>query len=402
MNRITLLGSVLTLALGACSYDPHSYNGDEIGARNMDVLFVLDDATDHANYDAISQQLGDLTASLTGIDGQLPSLHVGVVTTDLGVSATNGAGGAAVGACTGTGKGGKLQKFTSTATDAYLSDERGGTKNFTGDLAAELELLTAPTTATGGCEYGQPLEAMRQALDETVNPGFVRDDAQLQVVFLTNNDDCSLASADFLTDSSITGDPALRCFAAGVVCDPDDATTPGKKRNCHPREDSNKIVPVGDYVDFLDGLKDQRSDITVSAVAGLPSAVEVSGFGTLTSCTGNGGATPAVRTGTLVSEFGGTVVDSCNPTNAYKQIGGAISARDTLCVPTTDVERCEVKDTSSGATLSKCASATDAGPCWLADTGSGQCGGDQTAIRAKRGTAPATADSHIQARCFIN
>jgi hypothetical protein len=399
MNRITILGSVLALTLGACSYDPHSYNGDEVSARDMDVLFVVDDAADHGNYAAIASQVSDLTASLTGIDGQLPSLHVGVVTTDLGVSATKGPGGAAVGACSGTGKGGKLQKFASTATGDFLSAERGGTKNFTGELATELAALTTPT-ATAGCEYGQPLEAMRQALNETVNPGFVRDDAQLQVIFLTNNDDCSLADAALLADATIA-DPALRCFKAGVVCDPDDATTPGKKRNCHPREDSNQVVPVGDYVDFLDGLKDKRSDITISAVAGQPGSVEVSSFGTLTGCTGNGGATPAVRTGALVAEFGGTVVDSCNPSNAYKQIGGAITARDTLCVPTTDVDRCDVSD-SAGGKLAKCGSASDAGPCWLADTTSGQCGSDQTAIRVKRGSTPATADSHIQARCFIN
>jgi hypothetical protein len=42
-----------------------------------------------------------------------------------------------------------------------------------------------------GCGYEQSLEAMYRALDPAVNPGFIRDDAALAVLFITDEDDCS-------------------------------------------------------------------------------------------------------------------------------------------------------------------------------------------------------------------
>jgi hypothetical protein len=87
-----------------------------------------------------------------------------------------------------------------------------------------------------GCTYARPLHAMRRALDANpANAGFLRRDAFLVVVLLTNDDDCSFGN------SSYTGGELdrSRCTNAGG------------------------LVPVDQYVAFLRALKDDPNQVVV-------------------------------------------------------------------------------------------------------------------------------------------
>ena len=410
----------LFLLVAACTPAIDAYKGTDVQrARDLDVLFVIDDSTDRAKYDQMAAQVDALQTQLATIDGQLPSLHVGVVTTDLGTSAIDDRAPLrpTVMGCLGVGKAGALQTFESTVTANYLEDLRAPdgtrTKNYTGTLAEQLALLTNPDMPAQGCEFEQPMEAMRRALDRSANPGFIRDGALLAVVFLTNSDDCSLKKGALLEplDPSLGALNTFRCTTQGVVCDLDDPTRTGAKKNCRPREDSQFIVPVSEYVDFLADYKPSRADIIVSAVAGPRTSFVVQNVGVpvlAPSCQGPGGrAVPAVRIGALVDAFGGDIVDTCTQqSTGFAQLSAPIVNRQTSCVAEltmAETDTCTVTeiDGDTETDLDRCAEG-DAGPCWYAYANAGACpSGDNLAIGIRRGTTTAPADARIQARCFV-
>ncbi len=408
----------LGLVVG-CTHDIETYKPLDVQrARELDVLFVIDDSPDRATYDVMAQQLDVLQAQLASVDGQLPSLHVGVVTTDLGTSSTDDALPLrpTVMGCFGDGKEAKLQRFTSNITDAYLSDERaasgGRTRNYTGELAVELAKLTNPDMPPAGCEIEQPLEAMRRALDPATNPDFLRDGALLHVVFLTNEDDCSLKSAALLEPLDTTLGPltSFRCTREGVICDPDDPARPGRHDKCRPREDSRFVAPVGQYIDFLASLKADRRDVTVTAVGGARADFIVRDFGQPLLhpvCSGPGGlAFPAVRIGAVVDAFGGSIADSCSQVDAYAQVSAPVVNRQRSCFPSlaaTEMDDCTVTEIAGDieTDFARCTDG-DAGPCWYAYTDAAACpAGENLGIAIKRGDRTMPADSRIEARCFV-
>ena len=119
---------------------------------------------------------------------------------------------------------------------------------------------------------------MRRALDANPNnAGFLRPGANLAVVILADEDDCSVGdSAFFGGDVSQLGPlQSFRCFRFGVQCDPDDPNTPGDKSNCRPREASPYIDPVQPFADFLVNLKGDEREVMVAGVVGDPTPVSV-------------------------------------------------------------------------------------------------------------------------------
>jgi hypothetical protein len=304
--------------------------------------------------------------------------------------------------------------------DDYLWDLRGPdgsrARNFgSNDLGLELGKLTNPTagTANTGCEFEQPLEAMRRALDPDTNPGFIRPDAMLSIVFLTTEDDCSLARGAMLdpNDGSLGPLSSFRCTEQGVICDGDpDPRRPGARTNCRPREGSPFMVDVAEYRTFLEQYKKDKRDVTVSAVAGSRTPFEVRDLGVPTlmpSCQGAGGsAKPAVRLGSLVDSFGGVMIDGCTQDNAYQQITAQIVNPQRSCFPNLtkdDGEDCTVIETA-GATkteLPRCANAGST-ECWYTYSDAAACpAGDHIGIAIRRGTTTAAAGSSIEATCFI-
>jgi hypothetical protein len=297
--------------------------------RDLDILFVIDDSGSMAEEQAsLAANFDRFIGVLENLEGGLPNIHLGVVSTDLG------AGGWAIAGCEGDGGGGRLQSAArgdcAPPDGAFIRDIAlaDGTRdrNYAGSLAETFSCIAQLGTA--GCGFEQPLEAMRRALDGSVpgNAGFLRPDAFLLVVFITDEDDCSTADpAMFDTGQTAVDDPlgplsSFRCFEFGVACDPDTPRAPGARTDCRPRAGSPYMHDVDAYAEFLLGLKDDPRMVIVAGIVGDPAPVAV-GVDALgrprlePSCSSaSGEADPAVRLAHLLSRFPArnTLTTICN------------------------------------------------------------------------------------------
>jgi hypothetical protein len=126
----------------------------------------------------------------------------------------------------------------------------------------------------GGCGFEQHLAAVRRALVQPANAGFLRDDANLAVVIIADEDDCSVLDPTFFgPESSVLGPlHSFRCTRFGVACEPDDLA-PGAKTGCTPRASRAPFTLVEDVQPFVDALLAAKPDprmVMVAAVVGDP------------------------------------------------------------------------------------------------------------------------------------
>jgi hypothetical protein len=275
--------------------------------RNVDILFVVDDSGSMADKQAnLKSNFPKFIEVLNTIQGGLPDVHIGVVTSDVGVNGEDDAApGTAVGTvgnggCAGTGKGGNLTVSGAPVTGTFLSDikQSDGSRvtNYTGDLATVFGQMA--TVGATGCGFEQHLQAMRRALENNPsNAGFLRADAFLAVIFLADEDDCSMAHSSLLgggdPDPTLGPKQSFRCTRFGVTCDVGGSTDAamnqiGVKDQCHPNDASLYLQKVQKYVDFLKTLKGDPSKVIVAGIIGTtdPFAVE--------SRTTNGVTAPAL------------------------------------------------------------------------------------------------------------
>jgi hypothetical protein len=195
----------------------------------LDLLFVIDDSSSMRQEQAkLAEQLPKLLEILTsGIPPEgdrfppVESLHLGVVSTDLG---TNGSEERPNSACHGVGKDGKLIR---NAVDTMAGCEVNLDVPYLhydaqDHAASDLETLQHDFTCLAnlgieGCAFEQQLEAMYKALapndvaftggsgghGDGFNAGFLRPDAVLAIIQVTDEEDCSV------TDEGLTlFDPA--------------------------------------------------------------------------------------------------------------------------------------------------------------------------------------------------
>lgn len=258
-----------------------------VGNRDLDILFVVDDSGTMADKQArLATSFPSFINRLQAIPGGLPNLHLGVVSTDLGSSTENGigptVGAVGAGGCANTGDAGNLTINGASVLGTFASDiDNGGgrTQNFTGDLATVFGQM-ARLGATG-CGFEQPLSAMRAALDNNPNNnGFIRSQANLAVVFLTDEDDCSAKDpALFSPDGSPQGPlQSFRCTRFGVTCavggaTPDAMNAVGAKDQCTAATGSQILLDVAPFRDFLVTLKGEVSRIAVAGIVGNPTPV---------------------------------------------------------------------------------------------------------------------------------
>ena len=302
--------------------------------RPLDLMLVIDDSPSMLDKQvALASTFPQLVAKLESFDGGLPDLHIAVVSTDMGTSArldalpgpTIGSGGN--GGCTGRGKAGgfivQQNVLRSTTTVSFLAHPRGGEPNYNGTL--ESALSTQVRLGAGGCGFEQPLAALKASFANPVNAGFVRPEASLAVVILSDEDDCSARyNSLFSPDSSSLGPlMSFRCFRFGVECSPDTVNEPGAKTACQPRHASEAIIddiaPYGDAV--LAAKSNDARKVMLAAIVAPSDAVAVEmraqpGSGALqnnvahactyTSAMGQSAvADPAVRLNALVDSFPG-------------------------------------------------------------------------------------------------
>jgi hypothetical protein len=407
------------------------------GRRDVDLLFVID------NSGSMAEEQASLTANfsrfvnvLENIEGGLPNVHIGVVSTNLGAAPF------AIQGCPGTGDNGILQNAPRiTACDppagrfiSDIDDGAGGRlTNYTGNLADTFACIAR--LGIDGCGFEQPLEAMRRALDGTnpENAGFVRDDAKLAVVVLSDEDDCSVFDTNMF-DTSQTGidDPlgplsSFRCFEFGVECNPDNPRAAGTKADCVPRADSAYMTDVTEYIDFLRALKADPNDVIVAGIIGNPTPVVVG-----TNAMGNpqlepscqsasGDAAPGVRLMAFLQGFPlrNTVTTICNEdlSDALTLVGNLVAAQlGSLCLlgdihdadpgmtgiqPTCTVTEADVE-------LPACDNPGDPGgstnkPCYTIDEDLAECSFTETGLRLevyRDGAPPDT--GRLIVRCLVD
>jgi hypothetical protein len=277
--------------------------------RALDLLFVVDDSPSMLDkQNNMTASFSAFVSVLATAPGGLPDLHIGVITTDVGTKGADDAqpgpaiGQPGNGGCANLGDAGILQTNGATSlSDRYISDVSDGaggrTTNYTGTLASVFTQL-ASVGATG-CGFEQPLHAIRLALDSTTtqNAGFLRSNARLGIILLSDEDDCSLKHSTLFGPDSTTLGPlqSFRCTRFGVTCDvggatPDAMNQVGTKQMCRSNESSAYVADVARYVSFLQGLKADRRDIAFGAIVGAETPYQVEAR----SPPGGGTATPAL------------------------------------------------------------------------------------------------------------
>ncbi len=329
-RRARLAGALLPIALGVAALGCEPEEGAPLdtriaavsidnpsGERQLDLLFVIDDASGMTEmqsklYDQIPNFLGVLLSLPTP-----PDLHVAVISSDLGAP---GDQAASIG-CTQTGDQGMFQvQPRGTCTDSTLAPGATfisvghGVANYTAASVSDVVRCILPLGAEG-CRFGHPLASIVRALGAdgapppASNAGFLRGNASLAIIILSNEDDCSASSRNTALYSLNNGPDNLinsigpltsyRCNEFGHLCiDPHGKdptafvqppeTTPTDAQgtpsaptldlvDCQSNETGGLLTPVGTFVDEIRALKPSDPDnlIVVSAIVGPPSPYSV-------------------------------------------------------------------------------------------------------------------------------
>jgi hypothetical protein len=310
------------------------------GASKLDLLFMIDDS---ASMGPLQQKMRDQLPAfmnvLETLPGGLPDLHVAVVSSSLGAGVFSNVPGC------GSGTSGNLDgAFQHPAACTMLNGNQhfinsvpgtNGTRvtNFTGDITDAISCIT--NLGQTGCGFEHQFESVRFALEQAQsgvgdNVGFLRPDAFLAIVMLTNEDDCSVPPNSMLFDPGqqsladpLGGLQSYRCNEFGHLCNgfpPPHlwSYTPQTLTNCTSAEDG-VLVTVEGVSAYLKSLKSDPSQIFVAALAGSPAHYTVAGKSfqlqngvteiqptiqhSCSSATGDY-ADPAVRVAQLIRSFG--------------------------------------------------------------------------------------------------
>jgi hypothetical protein len=312
----------------------------------LDLLFMIDTSLSMEeeqgnlarNFPRLVEELGKLPAGF-------PDLHLGVVSSDLGAGSALRSG-----TCTTTlGDRGVLQVRpgcgVDPATQRYLISNADG-NNFNGDLADVFACLA--NVGTEGCGFEHQLQSVRRALSGYLaeNDGFLRGDAHLAVVYITDEDDCSATpDSTFFADYTPRQDPSLRCSRYGHLCNglpPPAAVFSTPLDHCAASPDGGgKLIPVRTFVEEMKRLP--TLSVSVSVIGGWPADVSTATYGigydstsdspdVLTATpicrSANGKAVVGLRMKQFVDAFGpaGKIISICQDdfSAAMAQIGELI------------------------------------------------------------------------------
>jgi hypothetical protein len=308
--------------------------------RDVDLLVVVDNSGSMNSLQAsLIAGFKSFVDVFTGLPGGLPNLHLAVVSSDIGAGAYDIGD---IPSCRHGGDQGIFQSAKRGATCATAALNAGehfissvnGQANYTGELADAFACI-APL-GEDGCNFEHPLGSMLRSLGADGNGGppventnFLRPNAYLAVVIVTNEDDCSapINSKFFDPASRYVSDPlgpvsSFRCNEYGHLCRgkrPPRTMSADLTGTCVSAEDGT-LIKVAEVANALKSLKPDPSKVFVSVIAGPPAPYVVRlGMPALTedpsqwpsvdhSCLSGDGkyfADPGVRLKTLADAFGG-------------------------------------------------------------------------------------------------
>jgi hypothetical protein len=289
--------------------------------RDVDVVFVIDNSSGaYRIQPRIINAFPAFAQALAGLPGGLPNLHLGIVSSDLGAGPYSEND---ISFCRTGGDRGAFhaEPLGTTCAEAALNagarfvSNVDGVANYTGRIEDVFACIAA--LGSEGCSFEHPFASLLRALgaDGAAPPtaGFLRPDAALVVVFVTDEDDCSAPPRTGMADLSGT---------------------------CRSAEDG-KLLKVSDVAARLKALKggDDRR-IIVAAITGPPDHYVVRPTTptlqddpsqwpeVAPSCQTSTYAFPAVRIAELVSAFGGNGVfhSYCeDPANGLKTVAARIA-----------------------------------------------------------------------------
>lgn len=234
----------------------------------VDILVVVDNSGSMAqeqenlkrSFPALIRNL--LDPPLDPISGRrvrppVRDIHIGVISTDMGVA------GYPVPSCERNpvaGDNGLLQStphggncspsYPEGYLDYTLAPESEPNLSDIEKLASDFGCIAV--LGTDGCGMEQQLEAAFKALSVNMqeggaNYGFLRDDAILGLLFVTDEEDCSAADYTIFDVSTIPYNINLACFYQ-----------------------KNKLHSVSRYSNYLLSLKDNPQKIAVGMIVGVP------------------------------------------------------------------------------------------------------------------------------------
>ena len=280
--------------------------------NEIDILFMIDNSSSMTEMQQkLSDQLPQFMDVLEGLATK-PSLHVAVVSSDMGAPGDSTSSIM----CTPRGDQGQFQSMarspcngtTLTAGATYISDA-DNMPNFTDPIANVFQCIAL--LGDKGCGFENQLASIDRALggdgqQPSTNSGFLRPEAYLGIVILTNEDDCSAPAGTPLY--SLNGGQQnvanplgpianYRCNQFGHICTdpgsgatgepplqpPGDAMKTGSTptldlKNCMSDDSGGQdnLIPVKNFISDIKALKqDPDNQILVAAIAGPPTPYTV-------------------------------------------------------------------------------------------------------------------------------
>jgi len=358
-----LVRIALVAALAACSSSSRTPDAaaplvyTQRFSNEMDVLFVIDNSASTSDKQALfAANFPRLAQALDAFPGGRPDLHVGIVdtTVDIGVQ------GFGPGCPSPDENDNGLLQNTPRVTGCTPPSGRFITN--ADDLVSTFSCIAQ--VGAVGCGFEAPLEAMKRALDRSrpENAGFLRDDANLAIVFLTDEDDCSVRDPSlFMMPTLAAGPGDFRCQPlVAYDCDQPITLDPATYTGCKPHVSAGAYLqdPVF-YAEFLHAIRPEQR-IAVAAIIGDPTPTISTGpittpfdqtLALLPSCSAtiDGNPTiarPGIRLQSFVDQFGtaGRTYSICQSdySAALTDIGGLMKDMMRPCVAdaidTTDVD----------------------------------------------------------------
>jgi len=278
-------------ALNPCTINGVVQNVPVNPQRALDLLIIIDDSPSMRDEQAkLAEQVprlvdllltgGEIDPGAVGTFPAIESLHVGIITPDLGYSTVPPRDDLTVGVdfnptalCTtnnGNGKAGfmQIEGLTGSGVDrvpcmAQTPAEGTLYLNFPEPGFDKDDLISDVTCVTGqddGCGFEQQLESILASDRNTANGGFNRDGALLAVILITDEDDCSTTDPRVFDVEPRTSNPFQGPF-----------TTAGELQfNLRCSEHKNALQQIERYVDGIASLKDDPSQVVFAAITGIP------------------------------------------------------------------------------------------------------------------------------------
>jgi hypothetical protein len=224
--------------------------------REVDILFVVDNSPSmDPKQQALANNFPKMIAALEKLHGGLPDVHIGVVSSNMG------AGNGAMGGNCGSGLGDRGLLWGNDPNDLTASvaagsantptlpgcglnlgqrwiediqdpNNPGRIRNYDSTMQlADVFSCLATAVGVSGCGEEHQLQATRVALIpqtgiNDANNGFLRPNAKLAIVLITDEDDCSASNDNsqnddmfnMLTKRDVGDTTSLRCAARGHLC----------------------------------------------------------------------------------------------------------------------------------------------------------------------------------------